>query len=106
MRPEAVVEDIPEFETEVIGITCVNGIPSGIIFFHEGMMLGADFTEEQVHATPTIGNYKNRPVTTINAPEGMSAVVKGTKLTRNYSKDFRMIRQTTTSFEVVSLRRH
>ncbi len=102
MKPNAAVEEIPSFGVDVIGIACLNGVPSGIIFFHEGKLLSAEFTNEHAESVPVVALSK-RTITTINAPNGMKAVIKGKRVTREYSKDFRAIIETKTSYEVVSL---
>lgn len=101
MRPNAVVEEIPQFDAVVVGITCLNGVPAGIIFFHQGKMLNAEFKYDQTGAlTAGIGK---RTLTTIDAPDGMHAKITGKRITRDYSKDFRSVRETATTYEVVSL---
>jgi len=102
MRSNAAVEEIPQFDVEVIGISCLNGVPSGIIFFHEGRLLSAEFTNEHAESVPVVPLTK-RTITTINAPNGMKAVIKGKRITREYSKDFRAIMETKTIYEVVNL---
>lgn len=105
MQPNAVSEEIPEFETRVIGITCLNGIPTGIVFFHEGKVLGAELAKEQMDTMPVMSGRNNNTVSTLNAPADMVAVVRGVRLTRDSVHDFRVIRRTVISYEVTKLRR-
>ena len=82
MKADEIAEEIAEFETEILGITCMNGSPVGIVFFRDGKLLGAELGTEQMEKIPTYTNRRDRIVTTINAPAGITAKVSGMRVTR------------------------
>jgi len=98
----SVVNDFPEFETQVLGITCCNGVPDGVIIFHDGKLIGAELTQDTCSGVP-FGKSKNQVETTIAAPQGMMATVKSVELTRDYIRDFQTVRETTVTYTVVRL---
>lgn len=103
MEIDETAEDVTEFETEILGITCMNGVPMGIVFFRRGKLLGAELSGDQMEKIPAYTNRRDRIVTTINAPEGMTAKVSGTRITRNYVRDFQSARETVVSYTVTCI---
>ena len=103
MKADEIAEEIAEFETEILGITCMNGSPVGIVFFRDGKLLGAELGTEQMEKIPTYTNHRDRIVTTINAPAGMTAKVSGMRVTRNYIRDFQTSRETVVTYTVARI---
>ncbi|MCK9323201.1 MAG: hypothetical protein RBR05_04560 [Candidatus Methanomethylophilaceae archaeon] len=102
MIVNAVTEVLSEFEISVIGITIFDGVPEGIIFYREGKLVAAELSDETRSGVPA-KKSKNPVGSTINAPEGMKAVVSEIKFTRNNVKDFQVSRDTIIYYKVTEL---